>query len=104
MLPEKAIKKLVDEMMQQGIITKGNRFRAERYLYMAHGVGYNSGKQVKNYQRPVERIDKFGNVIGESFESATVAARLTGVCASDITKVCQGYRNTAGKTGWRYVK
>ena len=91
-------------MIQQGIISKGNLFRAERYLYMAYGVGYNAGNVVKHKELPVERINDLGKRIGREYDSATMASRLTGVCESSITKVCRGHRNKAGGTGWRYVK
>lgn len=40
---------------------------------------------------------------GVEFDSMTIAARITGVTVSHISKCCRGLRNTTGGYGWQYL-
>ena len=54
-----------------------------------------------NRGRAVEQLRQDGTVI-EIFESAKKAFESTGVQASNLTRVCQGKRKSAGEFLWRY--
>ena len=58
--------------------------------------------KVKRYKRGVFQKDKETLEIIAEFESATAAARATGIQQSEITRVCQGKRKTAGGFCWSY--
>lgn len=59
-------------------------------------------KECKKHQ--IEQIDLNTNEVIQVFNSASEAARMTGVDASTIIKVCKGKRNKAGGFKWQYKK
>lgn len=58
--------------------------------------------KVKRYKREVLQKDKETLQILAKYESASEASRCTGIQQSDITRVCQGKRKTAGGFCWSY--
>lgn len=55
----------------------------------------------KEHRRAVEQIDSDGRVINE-YESVKDASTATSVTASNIGRVCNGIRQTAGGYKWRF--
>lgn len=58
--------------------------------------------KVKQYKRSVLQKNKNTFEVIAEYESATEASRVTGIQQSDITRVCQGKRKTAGGFCWSY--
>ena len=58
--------------------------------------------KVRRYKRSVLQKNKDTFEIIAEYESATEASRVTGIQQSDITRVCQGKRKTAGGFCWSY--
>lgn len=57
-------------------------------------------KAIEKNKRPVAMIDGEKRI---AFESCADAARITGICAANINRVCNGKRETAGGFRWEFT-
>lgn len=59
----------------------------------------------QGYKKPksVVQLDLDGNIINE-FQSVGKASQITGITRDNISRVCNGIRNTAGGYKWKYKK
>lgn len=58
------------------------------------------GRRGEGRSQRIMQFDKEGNYI-KTFDSALIASDETGVCWSNIRKVCKGIRETAGGYIWK---
>lgn len=88
----------VDHIDQNKLNNDLSNLRWASWKTQVENQEHNNHEVVK---RPIEQLDKDGNVINE-FASIKEASILLNIDPSSITKVCVGKRKTAGKFGWRY--
>ena len=98
---EKAINKLTQELLKQRVVLPGHKNIIKKYLYMAHGVGYDQGRKIHSNQMPVIQLDRLGNELNH-FPSAAQASRELKIDHTGIVNVCKGKQHTAGGYLWKY--
>lgn len=67
----------------------------------ANTTGLNLARDEARY-RPVVKTCLVTGVVLEEFSSVTQAAKLNGLKQPNLTKVCRGYRKSAGGFGWSF--
>lgn len=98
---EMYINSILDEMKGQNLFPRIYINQIRMYLYMAHGIGFNMGKELKSSAKSIIRMDLDGSNPKE-FPSAVFAEKKTGVLRHKITAVCRGEAHSAGKYLWMY--
>lgn len=101
MEPERAIKKIMNEIEQKGAMTVWMESYLPHYLSMIYGVGYDAGRHSTTGCKSVLQYDMEGNYINE-FPSALQASKETPANHSGIIKVCKGVKNSSGGYKWKY--
>jgi len=103
MYPDKAIKQLTDEIVNQFGIQEKDRYWIEIRLWAAMAVGVDQQRAFKK-DKPVVKLDKDDNIL-QVYPTARSAANDTGANFTHISKVClekPGYE-TAGGYKWRFL-
>jgi hypothetical protein len=68
----------------------------------SYAVGFDSGRLLGRGSRPVMQMSLFNKEIAV-FDSATIAARKTGLTQSRICKAAKDRNRTAGGYKWRFL-
>ena len=104
MTPETVISKVINEMLQQQIITRGNIPKTRRYLFMVYTIGFDSGRTFSSRAKQVIELNKYGNIVSGPYNSAAEAGRKSGINSALITRVCRGGKNKTHGKYWKYVE
>lgn len=100
---DKALKKVLNEMIERSIIIPGKESEAFWYLNIIGTVYYEAGVRVHSNRKPVIQFDQYGKKI-ERFESIAQAAKATKIDNTSIVNVCKSKQHSAGGYQWRYEK
>jgi len=107
MKPETAIDKIVEEIINSGLIHDRNINEGREFLKdkcsMVGAVYYIEGISYSTLKKSVVQYDKNGKFMKE-FLGAADAQRKTGIHRVNICQVCMNKRKTAGGYKWKYLK
>lgn len=101
----KAIKKIVDEMMGYFGLEERAREPLNAWSKMIYGLGFQDGNThptTKHKHKPVIQMNREGHHI-QVFESLRIASRITRVDVAHISKCCLGQAITAGGFKWKFL-
>jgi len=100
---DNALSKILLEMHKGKALTNREEDELRFYFSLMYGMGFDEGRLQRSHRKPVCRIDKTGK-INRIFDSAVVAARVSGVPPSNIYDAVAGKQHTAAGFYWRYAR
>jgi hypothetical protein len=100
----KAVKKVVDEIMGYFGLEERAHEPLTAWANMLIGIGHEEGRvsSAKPSRKPVIQKTKKGEVIG-IFKSLTEAAKVTRTGRTNISDACLGKMKTAGGYKWEFL-
>ena len=100
---DRAVRGILGELVELGIVTEQGEDTAFEYLYCAYAAGYDEGRMQAAHRRAVLQIDMVSGRAIKRFDSAVIAARKVGLTKHSISKAALGKSRHAGGFLWQYI-